>query len=160
MRPYWTPSWISQLAISYANLCRQFQKLQTLPNILVHNTSCSTGGSGFPNFLSWLSPYHYLYTVFWAVHPFVCDTFDHLIWEAHFFPNPWMDQIHIWSDDGYGSQVFLSTIPTPPMAWRSRSQTWKFIVFLSLLPNFRLDQIRVKSDDRKWFDQGPLTTDQ
>ena len=50
LRPYWTPSWISQLAISYANLCRQFQKLQTLPNILVHNTSCSMGvvGGGVP----------------------------------------------------------------------------------------------------------------
>ena len=63
MRPYWTPSWISQLAISYANLCRQFQKLQTLPNILVHSTSYSTGGgggSGFPNFLSWLSPYQWV----------------------------------------------------------------------------------------------------
>ena len=49
MRPYWTPSWISQLAISSANLCRQFQKLQTLPNILVHNTTYSKvlrGGRG------------------------------------------------------------------------------------------------------------------
>ena len=45
-RPSWTPSWISQLAISYANLCRQFQKLKTMPNILVYDTSCSTGGGG------------------------------------------------------------------------------------------------------------------
>ena len=43
-RPSWTPSWISQLAISYAYLCQQFQKLQTMPNILVYDTSCSTGG--------------------------------------------------------------------------------------------------------------------
>ena len=33
------------------NLCRQFQNLQTLPNILVHNTSCSTGEGGGPKFL-------------------------------------------------------------------------------------------------------------
>ena len=42
-RSSWTPSWISQLAISYASLCRQFQKLQTMPNILIYDTSCSTG---------------------------------------------------------------------------------------------------------------------
>ena len=47
-RPSWTPSWISQLAISYANLCRPFQKLQTIQNILVYDTSCSTGGSRLP----------------------------------------------------------------------------------------------------------------
>ena len=47
-RPFWTPSWISQRAVSYANLCRQFQKLQTMPNILVYDTSCSTGGSRLP----------------------------------------------------------------------------------------------------------------
>ena len=46
--PSWTPSWISQLAISYASLCRQFQKLQTMPNILVYDTSCSSWGSGLP----------------------------------------------------------------------------------------------------------------
>ena len=34
--------------ISYANLCRQFQKLQTMPNIWVYDTSCSTGGPGYP----------------------------------------------------------------------------------------------------------------
>ena len=44
--PYRMPSWISQIAISYANLCRQFQKLQILPNLLVYNTSCSVGGGG------------------------------------------------------------------------------------------------------------------
>ena len=45
---FWRPSWISQLAINYANLCRQFQKLQTMLNILVYDRSCSTGGSGLP----------------------------------------------------------------------------------------------------------------
>ena len=29
------------------------------------------------------------------------------------FPNPWMDSVHIWSDDRYRSKVFLGTIPTP-----------------------------------------------
>ena len=45
-RPSWMPSWISQLAISYANLCRQFQKLRTMPSILVYDTSCSTWARG------------------------------------------------------------------------------------------------------------------
>ena len=45
-RPSWTPSWIPQLAISYASLCRQFQELQAMPNILVYDTSCSTGEGG------------------------------------------------------------------------------------------------------------------
>ena len=45
---FWRPSWISQLAISYANLCRQFQKLQTMPNILVYGTSCSIWEFGLP----------------------------------------------------------------------------------------------------------------
>ena len=31
------PSWISRLAIIYANLCLQFQKLQALPNILIYD---------------------------------------------------------------------------------------------------------------------------
>ena len=33
----------SRLAIIYANLCRQFQKLQTIGNILIYDTSCCTG---------------------------------------------------------------------------------------------------------------------
>ena len=47
-RPCWRPYWISRLAIIYANLCRQFQKLQTIGNILVYDTSCCKGGSGLP----------------------------------------------------------------------------------------------------------------
>ena len=43
-RPCWRPYWISRLAIIYANLCRQFQKLQTIGNILIYDTSCCTGG--------------------------------------------------------------------------------------------------------------------
>ena len=39
----WRPYWISRLAIIYANLCRQFQKLQRMKNILVYDTSCCTG---------------------------------------------------------------------------------------------------------------------
>ena len=45
-RPCWRPYWISRLAIIYANLCRQFQKLQTIGNILIYDTSCCTGGRG------------------------------------------------------------------------------------------------------------------
>ena len=45
-RPCWRPYWISRLAIIYANLCRQFQKLQTIGNILIYDTSCCTGGGG------------------------------------------------------------------------------------------------------------------
>ena len=44
----WRPYWISQLAIIYANLCRQFQKLQTIGNILIYDSSCCTRGSGLP----------------------------------------------------------------------------------------------------------------
>ena len=40
LRPSWLPSWIPQPAIKYTNLCRQFQILQTIPNILVYDTSC------------------------------------------------------------------------------------------------------------------------
>ena len=47
-RPCWRPYWISRLAIIYANLCQQFQKLQTIGNILIYDTSCCTGGSGLP----------------------------------------------------------------------------------------------------------------
>ena len=38
--PSWMPSWISQSAINYTNLCWHFQILQTMPNILVYDTSC------------------------------------------------------------------------------------------------------------------------
>ena len=38
--PSWMPSWISQSAINYTNLCCHFQILQTVPNILVYDTSC------------------------------------------------------------------------------------------------------------------------
>ena len=66
-RPCWWPYWISRLAIIYANLCRQFQKLQTIGNILIYDTSCCTGGGGgvrvtprkSGQFHS-LSPYHNL----------------------------------------------------------------------------------------------------
>ena len=47
-RPCWGPYWISRLAIIYANLCRQFQKLQTIGNILIYDTSRCTRGSGLP----------------------------------------------------------------------------------------------------------------
>ena len=47
-RPSWRPYWISRLAIIYASLCRQFQKLQAIGNILIYDTSCCTGGSGLP----------------------------------------------------------------------------------------------------------------
>ena len=40
LRPSWMPSWISQTAINYTNLCWHFQILQTMPNILVYDTSC------------------------------------------------------------------------------------------------------------------------
>ena len=40
LRPSWMPSWISQSAINYTNLCWHFQILQTMPNILVYDTSC------------------------------------------------------------------------------------------------------------------------
>ena len=43
-RPCWRPYWISRLAIIYANLCRQFQKLQTIGNILIYDTFCCTWG--------------------------------------------------------------------------------------------------------------------
>ena len=62
-RPCWRPYWISRFAIIYANLCRQFQKLQRMRNILIYDTSCCTGGggglgwSGFTIFQSWKSPY-------------------------------------------------------------------------------------------------------
>ena len=39
LRPSWMPSWISQSAINYTNLCWHFQILQTMPNILVYDTS-------------------------------------------------------------------------------------------------------------------------
>ena len=42
----WRPYWISRLAIIYANLCRQFQILQTIGNILIYDTSCCTGAGG------------------------------------------------------------------------------------------------------------------
>ena len=45
-RPCWRPYWISRLVIIYVNLCRQFQKLQTIGNILVYDTFCCTGGGG------------------------------------------------------------------------------------------------------------------
>ena len=45
-RPCWRPYWISRFAIIYANLCRQFQKLQRMGNIMVYDTSCCTGGGG------------------------------------------------------------------------------------------------------------------
>ena len=69
-RPCWRPYWISRLAIIYANLCRQFQKLQTIGKILIYDTSCCTGGGGgggvrvtprkSGQFHS-LSPYHYVF---------------------------------------------------------------------------------------------------
>ena len=34
------PSWISQSAINYTNLCWHFQILQTVPNVLVYDTFC------------------------------------------------------------------------------------------------------------------------
>ena len=40
LRPSWMPSWISQSAINYTNLCWHFQILQAMPNILVYDTSC------------------------------------------------------------------------------------------------------------------------
>ena len=39
----WRPYWISRLAIIYPNLCRQFQKLQRMGNILVYDTPCCMG---------------------------------------------------------------------------------------------------------------------
>ena len=29
------------------------------------------------------------------------------------FPNPMMDLVHVWYDDGYWSKILHSTIPTP-----------------------------------------------
>ena len=40
------PYWISRLAIIYANLCWQFQRLQTIGNSLIYDTSCCTGMGG------------------------------------------------------------------------------------------------------------------
>ena len=40
LRPSWMPSWISQSAINYTNLCWQFYILQTVPNILVYDIFC------------------------------------------------------------------------------------------------------------------------
>ena len=40
LRPSSMPSWISQFAINYTNLCWHFQILQTMPNIVVYDTSC------------------------------------------------------------------------------------------------------------------------
>ena len=45
------PYWISRLAIIYANLCRQFQKLQTLTNVLIYDMFFYTGGPGYPQSL-------------------------------------------------------------------------------------------------------------
>ena len=53
-----------------------------------------------------------LYTRIRAVPPSVRNALGHLIRAPH-SPNPWMDRIHLWSDDRYGFKVFLSTIPTP-----------------------------------------------
>ena len=64
--------------------------------------------------------------------PSTCNAFGQRFWVPYLrtslLPNSWMDRIRIWSDDSYVSKDFLSTIPPPPMAWRSRSRTWKFIV--------------------------------
>ena len=52
------------------------------------------------------------------VRPSTCNivrnAFGHLIRAPHYFQNSWIDRIHIWSDDRYGSRDFLSTIPIPP----------------------------------------------
>ena len=47
-RPSWTPSWISQNAVTFRNLCRQCDKLQTFTNILIYDSSCWKLWSGYP----------------------------------------------------------------------------------------------------------------
>ena len=62
--------------------------------------------------IAYIAIYVNLYTSIRAVRPSTCNVmrtaFGHLI-----RANPWMDRIHIWSDDRCGSKVFLSTIPYP-----------------------------------------------
>ena len=66
-------------------LSRQLQKIQTLPNILVYNTSCSMRGvgggedPGSQNW-SWLSPYQYFSTVqIWQIIDTTFDRMRHFI---------------------------------------------------------------------------------
>ena len=74
-----------------------------------------------------------LYTRIRAARPSTCNVvrnaFGHLIIEHLIISKP-MDgsDSYIYSNDRYGSKVFISTIPTPLMAWRWRSRTWKFKV--------------------------------
>ena len=45
------------------------------------------------------------------------------VFRTSFFPNPVMDLVHIWYVDRYWSKILRSTIHTPYITLRSRSQT-------------------------------------
>ena len=61
-----------------------------------------------------------LHTILRAVRPSTCSVvlndLGHLIRAPHHFQNPWMDRIHIWSDDRYGYKVSLF-VPSPLHPW-------------------------------------------
>ena len=90
LRPSWMSSWISQSLINYTNLCWQFQILQTLPNILVYDTSCKKKRFDSLKFwLHWVSlkmalwerkmtkTLHIFAYFSWKIMPAVSETTDH-----------------------------------------------------------------------------------
>ena len=80
--------------------------------------------------LSWGGSYVSLYTT--------CHSRSNVVRNAlgtSLFPNPWMDRIHIWSDDRYGSKVFLSAIPTHTHGLKVKVTDLEVIVVKIVFPN-------------------------
>ena len=76
-----------------------------------------------------------LYTRIRAVRPSTCTAFGHLIRAPRYFQTlGWIGFIY-GLIIGIGSKFFSVPSPPPPMAWRSRSRTWKFIVVKISFPN-------------------------
>ena len=58
----------------------------------------------------------------------VCNAFGHLIRAPHYFQTFGQIGFLYGLMTGIGPHIFSVPSPPPPMAWRSRSRTWKFIV--------------------------------
>ena len=81
----------------------------------------------------------YLHTIIRAVLPSTCtvvrNAFGHLISVPHYFQTfGWIGFIYGLMI-GMGPKTFSVPSPPPPMAWSSKSRTWKFIVVKISFPN-------------------------
>ena len=112
---YWNASW----RLSRKGSCKMFVCLWELTS-----ASCQS--------MAHIAIYINRYTRKRGVRPSTCNVvrnaFGHLIRAPHYFQTLGWIRFIYGLMIGIGPEFFLSTIPTPSMIWRSRSQTWKFIV--------------------------------